>query len=304
MVADNFANELSGDRVQGLKWTVGDVEIHQLTELEAGEIIQEIIEGATPEAIRDIAWLQPYFADPEGNLKAIVQSFLIRSGERNILVDTCIGNNKQRDEVAEWSNLKTPFLEGLSELGLSVEDIDIVACTHLHMDHVGWNTRRADGAWVPTFPNASYLFANAEYRYWQGVPEKEIEDDHAAFRDSVSPIVEAGLAQFVSVDHRLDENVSFVPTPGHTPAHVSVMIASGGKSALISGDALHHPCQMARPGWSTESDTDPDQARETRLSLLNRLAGTETLLLGSHFAKPTGGTVVPVDNGYELKFSD
>jgi glyoxylase-like metal-dependent hydrolase (beta-lactamase superfamily II) len=287
----------------GLRWMVGGVEVHQLVEVEAGTIIQSIIDGATPAAICEIDWLIPHFADSEGNLKAAVQGFLIRSSGRNILIDTCVGNDKERAEVPEWSQLDTAFLTGLNNLGLSAEDVDIVACTHLHMDHVGWNTRREDGSWVPTFPNASYLFAGDEYEYWRHVPEKEIADDHAAFRDSVSPIVEAGLAHLVDINHEIDEHVRFMPTPGHTPGHVSVVIESGDARAVISGDALHHPCQMARPEWSTESDTDPDRARETRIKLLADLAETETLLLGSHFADPVAGTVVRAGTGYELRLS-
>jgi glyoxylase-like metal-dependent hydrolase (beta-lactamase superfamily II) len=295
-----LGNNFGRGTMQSPRWKVGDVEIYQLIEIEAGEIIQTIIEGATPEAIRSISWLQPHFANADGSLRALVQSFLIKSAGRNILIDTCVGNDKARAEVPEWSDLSTSFLKGLDEIGVTPSDVDVVACTHLHMDHVGWNTCLRDGAWVPTFPNAEYLFAAEEYHYWHGVPEKEIADDHAAFSDSVTPIVEAGIARFVDSDHRIDAHVEFMPTPGHTPAHVSVVVEADGASAIISGDALHHPCQMAYPDWSTESDTFPDQARETRHKLLSELAGTDTLLVGSHFAGPVAGTVTRSEDGFRL----
>ena len=185
-------------------------------------------------------------------------------------------------------------------LGLSEDRVDIVACTHLHMDHVGWNTRLADGRWAPTFPNATYLFAQREYDYWVQKPAKEIADDKAAFDDSVSPIVEARLAKFIATDHRIDRNVRMIPTPGHTPAHVSIVIESQDQRAIISGDFLHHPCQIAETSWSTDSDTFPEDAMKTRIRVLEELADTDTVLIGSHFANPVAGRVAR--SGAKLMF--
>jgi glyoxylase-like metal-dependent hydrolase (beta-lactamase superfamily II) len=282
------------------KWTVGQVEIYQIIELPAGELIQSIIKNATPDNIANIGWLYPNFADGHGKLKALVQSFLIVSGNKNILIDTCNGNDKIRTDVPEWSRLQTDFLANLNEIGVTESDINIVACTHLHMDHVGWNTRLSDGKWIPTFPNAKYLFAKKEYDYWIQKPTKEIADDKAAFDDSISPIIEAGLAELVNINHRIDQNISFIPTPGHTPAHVSINIESNNQRAIISGDFLHHPCQIAYSNWITDADSLPDTAIESREKILEMIADTEVLLIGSHFADPVAGRVIRSDSG--LKF--
>ena len=176
----------------------------------------------------------------------------------------------------------------------------MVACTHLHMDHVGWNTRLVGGKWVPTFPNAQYLFAREEYEYWVKRPAKEIADDKAAFDDSVDPIIRAGLAKLVEVNHMVDGHVRFRPTPGHTPSHISVVIESQDEHAIISGDFLHHPCQIAEPQWTTDADTYPKLAVKTRKDLLEELAGSNALLIGSHFANPVAGRVARSDMGLFL----
>lgn len=279
-------------KLTSLKWEIGQVEIYQIVELEAGEIIQSIIPEATPENIKKIDWLYPNFADENGNLKALVQGFLIKSESKNILIDTCNGNDKKRTDAPEWGNLQTDFLTKLIELGVSPDDVDVVACTHLHMDHVGWNTKLEKGEWIPTFPNAQYLFDSKEFEYWEKKPEKEIDDDHAAFEDSVMPVIKAGLAKLVDSNHAIDKNISFIPTPGHTPSHVSVLIESEGRKAIISGDLLHHPCQIANPSWVTEADTFPDKAKETRTNLFEEITDTDTLFIGSHFSNPVAGKIV------------
>jgi glyoxylase-like metal-dependent hydrolase (beta-lactamase superfamily II) len=277
-----------------LKWTIGDVEIFQIIEIEAGKIIQDVLKDATPENIRQIPWLCPQFADEAGHLKALVQSFLIKSDHKNILIDTCIGNDKPRTNILAWANLRTDFLRTFSDIGVPETDVDVVACTHLHIDHAGWNTKLEGGVWVPTFPNAKYLFAREEYEYWLNKPENELADHKATFDDSVSPIMNAGLAELVDVDHKIDGHVSFIPTPGHTPAHVCVLVESQNQRAIISGDLLHHPCQIANPQWATATDTSSDKATLARQRILEQIADTETLLIGSHFADPVIGRVVRV----------
>lgn len=284
-----------------LKWKIGDVEVFQIVELEAGQIIQSVIKNATPQNIKNINWLYPNFADKAGNLKALVQGFLIKSDNNIILIDTCNGNDKVRTDIPEWANLQTDFLKKLADIGVTTANVDIVACTHLHMDHVGWNTKLKDGVWVPTFPNAKYLFAKEEYEYWEKKPDKEIDDDKASFDDSISPIIKAGLAELVDTKHKIDRHVSFIPTPGHTPSHVSVLITSQDQRAIISGDFLHHPCQIAKPQWTIEADTFPEKALLTRQKLLDEIAGTNTLLIGSHFANPVVGRVVRTDDGFSFK---
>lgn len=280
-----------------LKWKIGEVEIVQIVEMEGGELIQSTIKSATPENIQKIDWLYPHFANKEGTFKSLVQSFLIRSEGKNILIDTCNGNDKNRPTCPTWGNLHTDFLNRLQNIG----DIDIVVCTHLHFDHVGWNTRLENGIWVPTFPNTKYLFVKEEYDYWQQKPDKEFEDDKLAFDDSIAPIMKAGLGQLVRSDYKLDSHISLIPTPGHTPGHIRIAIESQGKHALISGDFIHHPSQIAHPEWTMDADSLPDKALETRQKILSEIADTDTLLIGTHFANPVAGRVVGSNNGFIFK---
>ncbi len=275
-----------------MKRIVGNIEIFQIVEIEAGKIIQSIIPNAIPEEIKKMKWLIPHFADENGILKALVQSFIIKSNDKYILVDTCNGNNKNRPSLLEWSHLKINFIEKMNQIGIFPSDIDYVVCTHLHFDHVGWNTTLINGKWVPTFPNAKYIFSKKEYEYWSGKPKKEMIDDLMGIEDSVQPVIDAGLVELVDDIFKFDKNISLIPTPGHTPSHVSVFIESEGEKALISGDFIYHPAQVEKPEWGNTVDTYPNQALETRKKLLQSLADTNTLLLGSHFPNPAGGYVV------------
>src|SRR3989344_748005 len=192
-----------------LKWKIGEVEIIQILEMEENKIFGSFIPEATPENIKKINWMTPYFADENGILKANVQSFLVKSNGKNILIDTCNGNGKNRPNVTEWSSLNTDYLEKFKENNIDINKIDIVVCTHLHFDHVGWNTKLKNGDWVATFPNAKYVFSKGEYDYWVKKPENEMVDDLNGIDDSVSPVVEAGLAEFVEDDYQIDNNIRF-----------------------------------------------------------------------------------------------
>lgn len=282
-----------------MKWEIGDIKIFQIVELtEAGTVIQEGIKQAIPENIKKISWLYPYFADEQGNLKASVASFLIKSHGKNILIDTCNGNDKTRTDLTEWSNFHTNYLEKLEKIGVKPEHIHTVLSTHLHCDHVGWNTMHHNGKWVPTFPNATYLFVQNEYDYWKQKPENEVADDKDAFDDSVQPIIDAGLAKFVPSDYIIDEHICLIPAPGHTPGHVSISIISRKQKALLSGDFIHHPCQFVYPEWTIAYDTNPQQAIKTRRKILETIADTDILLIGSHFAGPVAGKVKKSKQGY------
>jgi glyoxylase-like metal-dependent hydrolase (beta-lactamase superfamily II) len=184
------------------------------------------------------------------------------------------------------------------DAGWPPESVDAVICTHLHVDHVGWNTRLVDGAWVPTFPNAEYLIGRREHAHWQ---EDDDADQQAILADSVKPIFDAGLARFVEMDHRLSPEVRLVPTPGHTPGHVSVVIESKGESALITGDALHHPAQMQHLDWCPGVDVDKSLSPVTRRQMLEGLVDTPALLIGTHFAGPTAGRVKRDGDAFRLE---
>jgi len=286
-----------------MKWRIGDVEIIQIIEMEGGKLIQSSIPNATPENIKKISWLYPYFADKNRNLKALVQSFLVKSEGKNILVDTCNGNHKNRPTCPTWGNLNTDFLKRLNDAGVSELEIDIVVCTHLHFDHVGWNTKLENGVFVPTFTNAKYLFVEEEYKYWESKPEKEVDDDKFGFDDSVTPTVNVHLSQFVKSNHKIDSNISLIPTLGHTPGHVSVAIKSKDKKAIISGDFIHHPCQFAHPEWTMGADAMPQKALETRQKMLEQLADSNTLFIGTHFADPVAGHIVRSGENFILNTS-
>jgi len=279
------------------EWRVGDVTITKIVEIEATGGSRFILPQATPEAVQSVRWLHPHFMDERGRLRMSVHALVVETPTRKMLVDTCIGNDKRRS-IPTWSGLRGPFLADLARAGHPRESIDTVVCTHLHVDHVGWNTMLVNGAWVPTFPQARYVIGRAELEYWKSRQE---DDDHGlAFADSVRPIWDAGLVDLVDADHRLCDEVSLVPTPGHTPGHASVRIASGGAEALVTGDFLHHPIQMARLDWASSADYDADRAQRTRREVFERLAESRTLLIGTHFASPTAGRVVRDGDAFRL----
>jgi glyoxylase-like metal-dependent hydrolase (beta-lactamase superfamily II) len=273
-----------------MKWRVGGVTITKIVELEVTGGSRFILPQATPEAILPIGWLQPDFADENGRLKMSIHALIVETPSRRIIVDTCLGNDKENRRIPTWNNLQTRFLADLTAAGYARETIDTVICTHLHVDHVGWNTMLDGGSWVPTFPNARYLMGRVEFDHWTSQHDRE--DMEAIIADSVAPVWEAGLVDLVETDHRICDEISLVPTLGHTPGHVSVRIASQGEEALITGDFMHHPCQIARPDWSSTADSDPAEARQTREHMLTHLSDNPILVIGTHFAGRTAGHVV------------
>jgi glyoxylase-like metal-dependent hydrolase (beta-lactamase superfamily II) len=288
-------------------WAVGDVTITQIVEL-VFTGLDAFLPDATPEAVLPIEWLRPDFITPEGVLRFSIHAFVIDTGSRRMIVDTCVGNNKPREVFPDWHMLQTRFLDDLASAGYPPGSIDTVLCTHLHLDHVGWNTMRQDQRWVPTFPHARYLIERSEFSYV--AEEAEAEDvepwlremNRAVMADSIRPIVDAGLVDLVDHDHRICDQVRLIPTPGHTVGHVSVQIESCGESALITGDFIHHPCQLAHPEWSVTTDFDPDASESTRRNLFAKLAGTSTLVLGTHWPEPTAGRIIRSGNSYRLFF--
>jgi glyoxylase-like metal-dependent hydrolase (beta-lactamase superfamily II) len=227
-----------------------------------------------------------------------IHALVVETPSRRIVVDTCLGNDKENRRIPTWNRLQTSFLADLAAAGYARETIDTVICTHLHVDHVGWNTMLVEGRWVPTFPKARYLMGRIEFTHWTSHHERE--DMSAVLADSVTPVWEAGLVDLVETDHRICDEVNLVPTPGHTPGHVGVRIASLGEEALITGDFMHHPCQIAHPEWSSTADSDPVEARLTRKRSLTHLGNTPVLVIGTHFAGRTAGHVVRDGGAYRL----
>ncbi len=246
------------------------------------------------------AWMQPTAMDPTtGKLVLAIQSFLVRTPHHTIVVDTCVGDDKPRS-MPRWNMTRSGrWLQNLAAAGVRPEAVDYVLCTHLHRDHVGWNTRLVDGRWVPTFPNATYLFSRKEFQYWE--KERDLRPNEG-FGDSVLPIVEAGRVQWVSNDFRLDDEVRLESTPGHTPDHVSVRLASKGAEAVITGDLIHTPIQCLEPAWAMRADFDRELARQTRRAFLERCCGTDTLVCATHFPSPSFGRVVRRGDAFWFEF--
>jgi len=277
--------------MESLRWQVGEATVFRIRELDATDALQGLIPEFDLAGISRAAWLRPNFVNESGRLRGLVQAFLIIIAGHKIIVDPGVGNGKKRVAVRGWDNLQTNFLKRLQAAAGDLDGIDYVVNTHLHFDHVGWHTQLIDGNWQPTFPAARYVMSADEFRYWQSRPEQEIADQHAGFSDSVLPVYRAGLVDLVADDHVVTDGLRLVPSPGHTPHHVSVMIESGGRSAVITGDVAHHPCQIAYPDWGAASDFDRDQARASRRNLVERFADSETLIIGTHYADPVAGRI-------------
>jgi glyoxylase-like metal-dependent hydrolase (beta-lactamase superfamily II) len=264
-----------------MHWKIGNVKITKVVELETVGHTRFILPLAGREEIRQLPWLIPHFATEDGRLKMSIHALLVETPTRRIVVDTGLGNDKKDRTVPTWNDRKGPFLDHLTSAGFPPESIDTVLCTHLHVDHVGWNTRLQGWRWVPTFEKARYLFGESEYTHWR---DHSVEPDKAAiFADSVAPIVAAGQADLVAADARICEEITLIPTPGHSPGHVSLHIRSAGEEGLLTGDVAHHPCQMAHLGWSSTADSDPGQSTETRRELFSRFADRPVLVIGGHF---------------------
>jgi len=275
-----------------LKWQIGDVRVTQIVELTTASLGPHLLPQATPEVLGAIDWMHP-FVDENSKLLLSIHSLVVESQGQTIMVDTCIGNDKVRN-YPRWNLMQGDFLDKFAGAGFSTDQIDTVLCTHMHVDHVGWNTRLVDGAWVPTFARADYLFAQDEWDHWR-VEEQEYGP---VIEDSVQPIFDAGKAVLVQSEHRVTDEVWLEPTPGH----VSIHIASAGEEAVITGDMIHHPCQIKHPDWSSLADTDGDLAARTRNAFVGRYADRPVLIIGTHFAGPTAGNIVSDGETYRLDY--
>jgi glyoxylase-like metal-dependent hydrolase (beta-lactamase superfamily II) len=280
-----------------------DITIHPVVEQQAPFFDAfEFFPTLTKELLEENrSWLQPTFIDPaSGKLVLCVQGFVIKSAHHNILIDSCVGNDKPRPTRPLWNMMKSNrFEQGLAAAGLTVNDIDYVMCTHLHVDHVGWNTRLENGRWVPTFPKAKYVMADRELAYWT---QKEKDDPSGVpwITDSVLPIVEAKRVQIVKSDFAFNESIQFIPTPGHTIDHYSVLVGRPGQDALITGDMIHSPIQGKYPELGMRADYDSRAAGQTRRQVFDRFCDAATLMCVTHFPSPSTGRVRRWGDGYKF----
>lgn len=284
-----------------MRFKVGDIEIQSIVEMEGTFLPPEKMFGdeigAAFSSYR--SELEPWALDPEtGRLIFKFQSYLVRTPHHTALIDTCIGCNKTIAGFKRWANrTDQTWLDNLRAAGVQPEEIDFVFCTHLHVDHCGWNTQLRDGRWIPTFENAKYVFSKPEF----AASEKDAGD---TFRESVLPVMEAGQAVLVDMDHAIDDQLWLQPTPGHTPGHYAVTLASNGSRASMCGDLIHTPIQCLHPEWSPAFDADPQAARQTRRAYLEERCEAGDVMMTAHFPSPSVGHVVPRDDGFRFVFKD
>ena len=254
------------------------------------------------------AWLRPTFLDARDQLVMSFHSYILRTPEHNILIDTCVGDDKDRPLRPSWHQQKSGYLAALARAGLRPEQIDFVCCTHLHADHVGWNTQQRDGRWVPTFAHAHYLFSELEYGHWEREHRLALEQgkpvpNHGSFADSVLPIVDAGQAVFIRGNHELQAGVHLEAAPGHTPGNCVLHARSQGAHAVFSGDILHTPVQLIDLSWSSRFCHDAQQAEATRRKLIGELTDQPSVLMAAHFPTPVAGRIVSAGHGLRWKTS-
>jgi glyoxylase-like metal-dependent hydrolase (beta-lactamase superfamily II) len=277
------------------KLTIGDVTITSIIERDGpwrapGQMFPNAPADQIEATLKE---LEPETYDvASGKMVITYQTYVVRTPRHTILVDTCTGEDKGYPAPMDFP--KQPWLDGLKAEGLSFDDIDYVMCTHLHIDHSGWNTVLRDGRWVPTFPRAKYVFHKREYAAWEAstkAGETRPGGGGSVFTMNCEPVVAAGQALLVDDDFSLDDCITIEPTPGHTPCHCCVHINSGGQHAVITGDLMHHALQIHRPSWSTMFCWDPIEAADSRTRFLASVADTDTKLLPIHFPNPSVGRV-------------
>ena len=279
-----------------------DLTIHRIIEQETSFLpIHDFLTTLSPERLAENRdWLLAASGlDDKDWLRICFQSYVVRTPHHVVLVDTCIGNHKDRPTRPTW-HLKndTNYIDGLAKVGLTVDDIDYVMCTHLHPDHVGWNTRLLDGRWVPTFPNARYLFGRAEYAHWEA---RNAVTPVPYMVDSVLPVMAAGLVDLVASDHALGDHIRLLPTPGHTPDHFAVRIGKGHDAAVVTGDLIHSPLQARYPELSMMADSDQAASAVTRRAFLERYCDTDTLCCTAHFPSPSVGRIKRWGDGFRCE---
>jgi glyoxylase-like metal-dependent hydrolase (beta-lactamase superfamily II) len=292
-----------GSRVmEGISSTlrVGEVEVTRVEELVLPTAMWWLLPDAPEDAVdQHREWMAP-FVNERGHILQSIHTFVVKADGLTILVDTGVGNHKQRDgSIPAFHMLDTNYLERLAAAGAAPDEVDLVLITHMHTDHCGWNTTLVDGVWQPTFANARTLFVQREWEYWASFDERSGEGT-LLVEDSLRPVEEAGLADLVEADHAVSPSVRLEPSHGHTPGHVCVRISSGGDEAVITGDVMHSPIQCAYPDPQPRLDNDAEPARLARRSFLERYADSGVTVLGTHFGGPTAGRISAEGDAYRF----
>ncbi len=288
---------------------IGDALIAQVEEsVQPSFVPNMLLPDCTPhELSKHMHWMAPLHFDPaEGKFRTSVRSFLVKTGRHNVLIDCCGGNHKNRPYFPRFHHKQHPWIDRLAAAGVGPEQIDFVMCTHLHADHVGWNTVLQDGRWKPTFPNAKYIIHRHELARWNPADPAYRFSPHNEFtwEDSVLPVIEAGQAVAVDDGYALDDMLSVEPAPGHTLAHVAINLESRGERAIFSGDVMHVPLQIHYPHWGTSLDDDPHLGIRSRLGLLERCAETRTLMLPTHFVPNAGCFIARSGDGFAPQWNE
>lgn len=282
-------------------YRIGDAVVTRITE----QLFNEVPPRATlpdwrDEVINaDADWLIPrqMTADRRFIMQS-VHSWLVRTPHHTILIDTASGNGKPRPFNPPFHQLNTRWLEALADAGVRPEEVDYVFNTHLHVDHVGWNTLWRDGQWQPTFPRAKYVFSRREFEYY-GNPDHVRPPSRGVFEDSVQPVVEAGLAEMIEANgEEFLDGLAFHRTPGHSVDHMSITLRSGGETALFGGDVMHHPLQVLHPHWNSVYCEFPEEARASRRWALEFAADRRALFFSSHFPDTSAGRITRRDGGF------
>tara|TARA_Y100001970_G_C14155875_1_gene815513 strand:+ start:76 stop:993 length:918 start_codon:yes stop_codon:yes gene_type:complete len=260
-----------------------------------------------------LKWLSPHFmlsSNAGINLLFSFHSFVVQGNNKTILIDTCIGNHKERSALPSWHNQNRPYIDNLRSMGIDIKDIDYVMCTHLHADHVGWNTQLINGKWIPTFPNAKYIFSKMDYQKHDLIyknksksndqnPNPGEGDFYASWEDSIIPVINSGNYELVDYDYNIDDSVSIIHTPGHTPGHFCVHLKSQGQEAFFTGDMMHHPLLVSEPQWVTHFCLDPKQSTITRRKFIDKNTDNGAVIFAAHFAGPTAGQITN-RHGFQL----
>ena len=279
---------------------LGDISITQIREdIEPYAVPQDYFHQASDERLAPhMHWLMPRALDPlTGMMIMPVQSYLLRTRHHTILLDTCIGCHKSYDGVPGWDKrTDTSWLKRLEGAGVSPADVDFVFCTHLHLDHCGWNTRLENGNWVPTFPHARTIVSRQEF-------DHSLANNGVVYRESVLPVLEAGLLDVVEMDFALDDNIRISPSTGHTPGHICIHLSSQNRHATMCGDIMHTPIQLAFPDWSPNFDHNAMQSTSTRRRFLEDHCDQDTLVMTAHFPLPSIGHIVShPERGFDFRY--